>query len=436
MLQLIRIWSKTVKRFIYGALFFGLASCNRNKILVQPAFADSLIAHYTPSASAMINEEDLKFWKQRADHSADNFVDRTKYCSALVSRFHIYGDIGDLKTADSLMQQTAMQYKEPGMLLSLAGYKMLQHQFSQAKKYIDAVAEMKAENYATQMMLFDADFELGDEYHSSLILKQTGSPMDYAYNFRLSKYDHYKGNLDSAIIHMIKAATLAGSSPYLKNAALSNAADLYVHQGELEKATALYEQCIRFNSCDFHSMMGLGWIALVHDGNDTMAVKLFTFAHSRLKSPDPLLKLSQAYEATDSNASKNYAVQFACEAGSSAYGNMYNKYLIGLYTSVLNEPSKALAIALKEMNNRRTPQTGAWLAWCLFVNNKKEEAYKVYRQFVSGRPLEGPELYWMGRMMKGLGKGYNAQQFFKAAEKNRYDLDPLMQKDLERNLAE
>jgi len=72
----------------------------------------------------------------------------------------------------------------------------------------------------------------------------------------------------------------------------------------------------------------------------------------------------------------------------------------------------------------------------LFVNNKKEEAYKTYQQFVSGRPLEALELYWMGKMMKGLEKGYNAQQFFKAAQKNKYDLSPLMRKDLDKNLID
>jgi hypothetical protein len=69
----------------------------------------------------------------------------------------------------------------------------------------------------------------------------------------------------------------------------------------------------------------------------------------------------------------------------------------------------------------------------LFSNNKKEEAYKVYEQSVSGKPLEGLELYWMGKMMQGLGKGYNTQQFFKAAWKNHYDLSPAMAEDLEKN---
>jgi hypothetical protein len=40
---------------------------------------------------------------------------------------------------------------------------------------------------------------------------------------------------------------------------------------------------------------------------------------------------------------------------------MYHKYLVELYTGILNSPAKALAIAEKEIDNRATPQTYAWL---------------------------------------------------------------------------
>ena len=321
------------------------------------------------------------------------------------------------------------------MLLSLAGYKILQHQFNEAKNLIDAVTQMRAEKFATQMMSFDASFELGDEYHTSNILRQTRSQDDYAYNFRLSKLDHYKGRIDSSIVHMMKAAMLADSNSYLRTAALSNAADLYVHDGQLRKARDLYEECLRVNNCDFHSLIGLGWLALVHDGNDSLAKKIFLFAHSKMKSPDALLKISQANELNDQALANKWAIAFTEQAMLPQYGNMYNKYLIQVYTSILNDPSKALILAQKEISNRNTPQTNAWLAWCLFLNGKKYEAYTVYRQSVSGRPLEGLELYWMGKLMKGLGKGYAAQQFFKAAEKNKYDLSPAMRKDLDANIS-
>lgn len=416
-------------------LLLALLACNKPKTVVNQSFVDSLLSNHYPSPISVVNQNDLEFWETRVRTLPENFVNLFKYSSALIGRFHIYGNINDLLRADSIMQALVVKFNEPGMLLSLGSYKMLRHQFSDAKKYINAVVQMKAEKFATQMMLFDASFELGDEYHASTILQQTRSPQDYSYNFRLSKFDHYKGNVDSSIKHMMKAALLAHSNAYLRTAALSNAADLYVHDGEIKKALDLYIQCLRYNSCDFHSLMGLGWLALVHDGNDSLAKQIFMFAQSKLQSPDPLLKLSQANELNDTIAAKQWAIAFVDKASLPEYGDMYNKYLIQVYTSPLHNPAKALLIAQNEIITRSTPQTSAWLAWCLFLNGRKQEAYSVYKQSVSGRPLEGLELYWMGKLMKGLEKGYAAQQFFKAAEKNKYDLSPAMRKDLEKNLS-
>jgi hypothetical protein len=115
---------------------------------------------------------------------------------------------------------------------------------------------------------------------------------------------------------------------------------------------------------------------------------------------------------------------------------MYNKYVIEIYTGILNRPAKAEALAKDELNNRATPQTYAWYAYTLFKNNKKDEAYKVFEANVSGQPLEGLELYYMGKLMKGLDKGYDAGEFFKAADKNKYDLSPALAKDLAANLEE
>jgi hypothetical protein len=99
----------------------------------------------------------------------------------------------------------------------------------------------------------------------------------------------------------------------------------------------------------------------------------------------------------DSSAQKKYAIEFEAIVTQSYYGNMYNKYLIELYTGILNDPAKAEAIAAKELLNRSTPQTYAWYVWALCYNNKLAEAEKAYREHVSGQPLEGLELYWMGR---------------------------------------
>ena len=230
---------------------------------------------------------------------------------------------------------------------------------------------------------------------------------------------------------MQKAVENAGQDDGLKLAALSNVGDLYIHAGKLDKAYNCFADCIKTNPADLHSIMGIGWIALVKDKNDSLAEKIFRFVATKTKSPDPLFKLiAVAQQRGDSVLELKYAKAFEQKAADSLYGNMYNKYLIQLYTGILNNAAKAETIAKRELDNRSTPQTYAWYVWGLLCNNKKDEAYSVYQKHVSGKPLEGLELYWMGKLMLALNKGYNAKQYFEEAGKNIYDLNPVVVNDL------
>jgi hypothetical protein len=433
--KLLSVKRITTILFITSILFI---SCKNNKAIADKAFTDSLLTHYTLPASVKAIEKDIQFWKSRIDPKSVGLVNESRYASTLIARFHQFGDIQDIRMADSVMQlvNTAYNYKEASPNLSLCAYSILQHRFTVADNYLEKARLAGLKKYESLTASFDVDFEMGRYSNAALYVKQLQPYKDYGYYFRRSKLEHLNGAMDSAIQAMLTAATLAETSVYLTDVALSNAADLYIHNDELQKANDLYMQCIRMNSADFHSITGLGWIALVHDKNDTLAQKLFEFVHSKNKLPDPLFKLYQMAQVRgDSVLQVKYANEFASQALDSVYGNMYNKYLIEIYTGILHNPARAEAIAANELNNRSTPQTNAWYVWSLFCNNKKEQAYKVYEQTVSGKPLEGLELYWMGKLMQGLGKGYNAQQFFKAAYKNHYDLSPVMAGDLEKTIS-
>jgi len=376
----------------------------------------------------------MAFWKARINPASTGLVNESRFAAALISRFHQFGDIRDIQMADSLQLRVnaAFNGKESGPLISLCAYSILQHRFTAADDYLEKARQPGLKKYESLTTSFDVDFELGRHTDAALLIKQMEPYADYGYYFRRSKLDHLNGQMDSAIHSMLMAATKAESSAYLENVALANAADLYIHAGNLQQASALYKKCIKNNSADYHSITGLGWIALVHDKNDTLAQQLFEFVHSKNKLPDPLFKLYQvAQQRGDSTASASYARKFVEAATDSVYGNMYNKYVIELYTGILQQPAKAVAIAKRELSNRSTSQTNAWYAWSLFTANRKEEAYTLYEQSVSGKPLEGLELYWMGKLMQGIGKGYNAKQFFEAAYKNKYDLSPAMVMDLE-----
>jgi hypothetical protein len=351
-----------------------------------------------------------------------------------MGRFHLTGDINDVKAADSILKKvdTHFNHKESSPNLSLAGHYILEHRFTDAASALQKAKSIGLKKYDLHAASFDVNLELGQYLDANSNLYAIRAENDYGFKFRQSKWQHYKGNMDSAINAMQKAITLSGNDIGLQQAAISNTADLYLHNGELEKANELYMQSIRLSAADLHSIMGIGWIALVHDKNIPQAEKIFRFVQSKTMAPDPLLKLVQTAEAKgDSNAAKQLADLFAGRVSDSLYGNMYNKYLIDLYTGVLNEPSKAENIARKELTNRTTPQTYAWYVYALYRNGKGIDALKIYQQQVSGKPLEGLELYWIGKMMQGLKKGYNAKVYFEEAYKNRYDLSPSKIKYLE-----
>ncbi len=424
-----------MKQIVYGlAIILLAASCkNEKEIIVPAAFADSLMSSYTQPEAYKVNETDLQFWRNRIDPKNPGMVNELKYAAALIQRFHLLGDIQDVISSDSILfiADRTFNHKESSPNLALVRNSILQHRFKLADSLLDEANKADIKPYDAFATSFDVYFELGRYQLAEAMLQKIADYKDYGYNFRLAKLAHYRGELDSSIAAMQRASVIAGNNIYLKQAALSNEADLYLHSGNLQKADDLYVESIRLSTADLHSLMGLGWIALVHDKNDTLAEKIFRFVQTKTKSPDLLFKLLQVSEARgDSITQKKLAQQFAGIVTQPVYGNMYNKYLLELYTGILNDPAKAEIIAEKELKNRATPQTYAWYAWALHCNNKTAAAQKIYENHVSGKPLEGLELYWMGRYMQAQGKGYNAKQFFKAAYKNRYDLEPSMVKYL------
>ena len=425
-----------MKKIITAIVFLAIFnSCsNKNKAVVDNIFIDSLLNHYSKSTAQNLNEQNLIFWKNRLDKAPVGFVEMQQYAGTLAGRFHLYGDIYNLKTADSILHwlNDVFKGKDAGIARTLAGYAITQHRFTEASDHVQQALAIGSEKYISQLLNFDVAFELGNIQLAKDILKSIKSSNEYGYFFRLSKYEHFRGELDSAIAAMNKASELAGNSTSLRQTAISNTADLYMHAADAKRANELYMQSIKSDASDLHSIMGIGWLALVHDKNDTLAERIFKFVQTKTKSPEVLLKLAMVAEQRgDIIAEKKYVTEFVSIVSDTVYGNMYNKYLIDLYSNFLNEPAKAVAIAEKELTNRTTAQTYSWYVWSLFKNDQHDKALQYYDKYVSGKPLEGLELYYMGKMMKALNKGYNAEQYFKAAYKNRYDLSPAKAKDLE-----
>lgn len=420
--------------FLVVLVFFGTLSCkNELKPIVDTHFTDSLIQYFSASAFEGMLKSDFVFWENRLDANPTSQTALLRHAGGLVQRFHTYGDIQDLIRADSLYRfaNRSSLEKEAGILRSLASLAITRHRFREADRYVQKALAAGSEKYASTLLLFDTQFEIGAYTLAEQALRSCAATNEYGYFFRLSKWKHFQGETDSAVWYMQKAADWAGNSLYLKQTALSNMADLYLHEGKLQAAYDLYRKNLLQNASDFHSLQGIGRITLVHDRSPEKAESLFRFLAQKNKLPDAIYNLIWLEEQKgDTAAQRKAATEFAGKATDTLYGGMYHKYLIEQYTGVLNEPGKALALSEKEMRNRATPQTYAWQVWSLHKTGKDEQAMALYQSKVSGKPLEALELYWMGKMMKDLGKAYNAKAFFTAAEKNLNDLSPVKQMDL------
>ncbi len=418
---------------IVFALFTLFTACSNKQPIVSNVFVDSLILHYNDSAIINRTEAELNFWKNRIQASEPDFVNQIKYANLLVSRFHLSGNVNDIKSSDSILFKIANTFnnKESAPYMSLVRNAMLQHQFKKADSILQIASQIGVKPYELNATSFDVQFELGNITIATENLQKIARDNDYGYQFRKSKLNHYHGEIDSSINAMRTAASLSGNNEGLKNLALSNMADLMLHAGMVDQAYTTYLNCIKSDVSDLHSIMGIGKIAFLKDHQDSLAQKIFQFVASKTNSPDPLFQLIYvAEQRLNKQEQLAYASNFEKKVSIPIYGNMYNKYLVYLYTGILNNPAKAKEITLNELKSRNTPQTNAWYAFALFANGQNGDAMNVYKNYIAGKPLEALEQYYMGKLMLANKQQYNAQQFFKEAAKNEFDLSPAINNEL------
>ena len=206
----------------------------------------------------------MQFWKGRINPALPGYLDESRYAGDLALEFRFFGVMDSLTKSDSILLKVSRDFnhKEASTDLAMMTHCITEHRFAAADSFLAAAKVLGLRPYEGLTASFDVDFELGRYSAAERELSGFRSQGDYGYFFRKSKMDHFNGQLDTAIADMLRAADLAGGSKYLRGVALANAGDLYIHAGALDKASATYMECVRMNSGDFHSLMGLGWIAL------------------------------------------------------------------------------------------------------------------------------------------------------------------------------
>ena len=382
-----------------------------------------------------INEE-LQFWQNRLKENSEDIISQSKIAGLLAKRFSYSGNISEIHKADSLYKvvNNINRKISSGTFRSLAANSITQHKFQQAALYIDSALALGDDKFQSVLIEFDVAMELGNKYRAKKALHSLSEKNNFDYLIRQAKYkDHAEGDLNTAIELMEKAFEEIKNS---NNQAIylwtkSNLADMYAHNNEPKKAYSYYLDVLSKDPEYFHALKGIAWLAFSHDKDVEHAKQILTFLATEHPVPDYDLLLAEiaAYEK-DEQGKRFHTNQFLSATQNPAYGDMYNKYRFNLYADELNDATKALQIAKKEVLNRPSPEAFSWLAWAYFKNHQPDLALQTIKYHVEKKCFEPEVVYRMGMIYKSTGDKNKAKELLNEARNSSLELGPVAIKEI------
>ena len=380
--------------------------------------------------------EEITFWKDKLVSAPGNHVFEKKLAGLLTSRFKLSGDPTDLHQADSLLQSVNERIPgQVGVLQSLTSNAITQHRFRDAEQYIAEAYEIGEKRFVSSMLYVDVLLERGQLYSAKKLMQQIISDSHFDYLVRDVKFQDELGDLTTAIEQMERSLTKAKSAgnEAIINWSLSNLADMYGHDGRIQKSYSTYLKALSYNPADLHSLKGIAWVAFSHDKNTAEAKRILRFLKSVHPVPDYDLFLAEiAVFENDQPLADKLENGFIADASQPIYGNMYKSYLCELTSST----SGALNIARAEVKERPHPTSYDLLAWASFQNGDIKEAVRITENNVMLQTGEPVALYHSGIILKEAGRYEKAENYLKEALNAAYELGPVVAKEIQLHLEE
>ncbi len=429
-----------LKHFLlpFVALSF-LTACSYKKDLVQPDDYNAFLKNGPIQKKVQQTRQELGFWQQRLQRDSGNFVDMLEIASAHLRLFRLTGEINDLKTGDSLLKRSAAKLKnsDPEILFALSQTAVTQHQFRDAAIYSEAAQKANGDLYTARLLGFDAGMELGQYNDALLKLETLKEKSSFDYLIRKAKAEDQKGNLTRAIELMELAfEKVKDKKKDLYCWALSNLGDMYGHAGRTRESYDAYIKVLQKDSSYIYALKGIAWIAYSHDQNTREAKRILHYILSQAKMPELYLTLAEIEEwEGNMQKKKEYIDRFIAEVVRPEYGDMYNKYLIGIYTTRAGEVEKALILAQKEVANRATPETMDWLAWVHFKRGETDLAFNIALNSVYKKNFEPDAVFHTALIFAAKGKRKEAKKMLEQCLESSYEMGPLATKEIKEKLA-
>ena len=372
---------------------------------------------------------EIHFWQQRLNSDTGSFVNMLELGYNYLSLFKLKGHVEDLKKGDSLIKRASQKLNntDPNILQALSQASITQHRFKDAVYYNDQAGKNEGSPYVHSLLSFDAGMETGAFQTAKKQLNKLKDQEAFDVLIRKAKYQDHTGDLPAAIKTMEAAFE---KIKYTNNTklycwALSNLGDMYGHEGRVQDSYNAYMKVLKKDASYQYVLKGIAWIAYSHDHNTAEANRLLNFILSQTSMPDLLLTLAEIASYEGNTKEHDQLLQkFLLAIADPTYGDMYNKYLITIYTDEIKNYDEAEKIALREVENRPTPETYSWLAWVYFKKGNIEKAHAAYNNNVKGRDFEPTSLYRGAYILAAAGKKEEARKLFAQSLESSFELGP------------
>jgi predicted Zn-dependent protease len=211
---------------------------------------------------------------------------------------------------------------------------------------------------------------------------------------------------------------------------------MYGHAGKIKEAYRAYLDVLKSDPANLYCLKGIAWIAYAHDNNPAEAKRIIEYILTQSNMPDLYLLLAEIAEMQGQPQKQMYYFsRFLTEVSHPAYGDMYNKYLIQLYAEGLNQPEKAMPLAIKEMNNRFTPETCSQLAWVYYLTGDYPKAFEMANAYVYKHSFEPELMLQTAFIFAENGKKKEAKTLLRQCLESAFELGPLVTGQVKKKLV-
>jgi hypothetical protein len=421
---------------LVGSIFS--ISCNERSILKNSDYAvylDPTIINAQVDAAG----REKNFWSDRLKVDTGSYISKLELAKNELLLFKLTGNIQSLHKGDSLLVNASgkLGNTDPELLFALSHNSITQHRFRRAA-YLNSHAEkMQGDLYAVRLLQFDAWMELGrygDAYKSLQSLKNRSS---FDYLVRKAKWEDHNGRLGEAILLMERALELVRSDKRSNYTwALSNLADMYGHAGRIQDSYNAYLEVLALEPGNLYCLKGIAWIAYSYEKNYAEAKRIWRFILSQAEMPDLKLLLAEIAEMeNDLSTANKWKADFIADVTRPGYGNMYNKYLIELFSASKEDKDKAIALAKREIRERFTVETCDLLAWAYYQSGAPDAALKISEAYVAGRSFEPIILMHSAFIKAANDKKEEARILLEECLESSFELGPSATREIKEKLA-